>query len=1142
MAGSNSCGQLGHPRSAMNCSREFQELPSTVNISVRSVALGQQHTLMLTFGGELYACGINNRGQCGTGASGDKEQAVEVPTLVVLPRMPGRTRALTVWAVSAGHNHNVVLCAAGSEPADPCASDGPSRPSSNTRTRHDLVRVQTTEGDFGPGHSGRRRVFHGPAPRRVGSMTDERPTSAGPFVVLRPMVQPGFAPRAFLSLSVAQVSALLHDAASSSSVQNELRRALTAAFARPSVLNSSFCYPGMRTTRLDAAGLCRMLAAVCSQVPGLGVQLLEAAAEGISILEEGHPEELTQRDQIRAVAIYLCIPAQRAPPPPGARAPRSMFSGVAHLVMRMSGRGRTTLRDLIADECGDVRVLRDFLVPHVRSVADEAIRNAGQQPWLSGPLWEVVAQLQLQRALWEAVLLLQVLASASEQAARLLNPVAAPGSQVTGAHSGACSEDSSGGFHDDEEGCGADNIANASPGEAGSGNDHERDGDRERDGGTAEGRRGREGRLSAGSSSISPGGAVFFPTVSLLESSAFQLASLAEGFIPPEVEFWLFQEHAQFRQITPTEVVEEYAWSDAAGMLPRRFCSFMAHANLVPVAFKQRVLQVENVLRQRLSQEQVLWPQAEMVLGGGRADPTAFYFMLTVSRQNLLRDTFAQMYGASPVDLRRPLRVEFAGEEAVDEGGVMREFFRLLSHELFAPDAGLFYEVEGSRRLWFSPRLGPGRQLQDYWMVGIIVALAVYNNHPGLDAPLPSALFKKLKEQPTTQDDLAQLFPAHSRSLEAVLHWTPSNPVDTEEGLKQADQEFSDTFCLSFCIATPSVEYKTGGSSNGSGSPEEADAAGNAGTAGAAAACAAESVKDSVDHATKERVEAPADAAAAGGDSGGTVSNASVKQAQAPGSGDDIDGDDGANNGGSEGKREGGDHNVAFGSGAGADDAGGSATAVVAAISVAVSSGGVAGASASGGSDCAAVEPASKEVPLCKGGLDRPVLFRDREQFAGLVHRHLLHTSVQPQFESFARGFRRVCNSSLFDVLSPEELEAIVAGDKDLDFAHLRRGVQYEGYSPNEVYIEGLWAVLESFSPPRRRRFLAFCTGSDVAPAGGLQDLHLLVQKHGVEPTMRLPVAHTCFNLLLLPKYSSLEKLRAMLITAIEWTEGFGLQ
>ena len=38
-----------------------------------------------------------------------------------------------------------------------------------------------------------------------------------------------------------------------------------------------------------------------------------------------------------------------------------------------------------------------------------------------------------------------------------------------------------------------------------------------------------------------------------------------------------------------------------------------------------------------------------------------------------------------------------------------------------------------------------------------------------------------------------------------------------------------------------------------------------------------------------------------------------------------------------------------------------------------------------------------------------------------------------------------------------------------------------------------------------------------------------------------LPVAHTCFNLLDLPKYSSKQKMKEKLLKAIQQTEGFGL-
>lgn len=76
----------------------------------------------------------------------------------------------------------------------------------------------------------------------------------------------------------------------------------------------------------------------------------------------------------------------------------------------------------------------------------------------------------------------------------------------------------------------------------------------------------------------------------------------------------------------------------------------------------------------------------------------------------------------------------------------------------------------------------------------------------------------------------------------------------------------------------------------------------------------------------------------------------------------------------------------------------------------------------------------------------------------------------------------------------------------------------------------------------RKRQFLNFVTSSDLAPVGGLERLELKIQRNGGEPTNQLPTSHTCFNLLMLPEYESKEKLRKLLLLAIENAEGFGLQ
>lgn len=42
----------------------------------------------------------------------------------------------------------------------------------------------------------------------------------------------------------------------------------------------------------------------------------------------------------------------------------------------------------------------------------------------------------------------------------------------------------------------------------------------------------------------------------------------------------------------------------------------------------------------------------------------------------------------NPDDLKKQLRVQFRGEEGLDEGGVQKEFFQLLIEELFNEDFG----------------------------------------------------------------------------------------------------------------------------------------------------------------------------------------------------------------------------------------------------------------------------------------------------------------------------------------------------------------------------------------------------------------------------------------------------------------------
>ena len=44
-----------------------------------------------------------------------------------------------------------------------------------------------------------------------------------------------------------------------------------------------------------------------------------------------------------------------------------------------------------------------------------------------------------------------------------------------------------------------------------------------------------------------------------------------------------------------------------------------------------------------------------------------------------------------PRHFRLPLRAQFQGEDGLDEGGVRREFFQVLTRKLFDPSYGMYW-------------------------------------------------------------------------------------------------------------------------------------------------------------------------------------------------------------------------------------------------------------------------------------------------------------------------------------------------------------------------------------------------------------------------------------------------------------------
>jgi len=179
---------------------------------------------------------------------------------------------------------------------------------------------------------------------------------------------------------------------------------------------------------------------------------------------------------------------------------------------------------------------------------------------------------------------------------------------------------------------------------------------------------------------------------------------------------------------------------------------------------------------------------------------------------------------------------------------------------------------------------------------------------------------------------------------------------------------------------------------------------------------------------------------------------------------------------------------------------------------------------------------------LKDGGADILVNQENKREYVDLYADFLLNKCVEKQFLAFQRGFILVTSESpLHMMFTPQELEMLICGEKEFDFNELENSTEYDGgFSKETNCVRWFWEAVHSMDLEDKRKLLQFTTGSDRIPVGGLAKLKLIIAKNGPDSD-RLPSAHTCFNVLLLPEYSSKEKMGELLMKAIKECKGFGM-
>ncbi|ODN73426.1 hypothetical protein L202_07951 [Cryptococcus amylolentus CBS 6039] len=187
-----------------------------------------------------------------------------------------------------------------------------------------------------------------------------------------------------------------------------------------------------------------------------------------------------------------------------------------------------------------------------------------------------------------------------------------------------------------------------------------------------------------------------------------------------------------------------------------------------------------------------------------------------------------------------------------------------------------------------------------------------------------------------------------------------------------------------------------------------------------------------------------------------------------------------------------------------------------------------------------------KTVELKPDGANIPVTEDNKEEYVRLVVSYRLDNSIRDQIKAFLEGFYDIIPHELIQIFEPDQLELLISGITTVDVDELKNATQLSGWKSTDPEISWFWRALRIFSQEERSRFLMFVTSSSRVPLGGFAQLQgssgtqpFQIQKlYGKEGG--LPQASTCFNLLLLPTYTSYEQLRERLQFAITETGGFG--
>jgi len=188
-----------------------------------------------------------------------------------------------------------------------------------------------------------------------------------------------------------------------------------------------------------------------------------------------------------------------------------------------------------------------------------------------------------------------------------------------------------------------------------------------------------------------------------------------------------------------------------------------------------------------------------------------------------------------------------------------------------------------------------------------------------------------------------------------------------------------------------------------------------------------------------------------------------------------------------------------------------------------------------------------KTIELIEDGADIFVIDSNKMEYIKLATEYRLFNGIKLQLSALKLGLFEIIGNDSLEMFNENEFELLICGIPDINIDDWKNNTLYYGYTENSKMIIWFWKAVKSLNGIDRIKLLQFVTGTSTLPFEGFSHLqgNNEIQKFSIHKVSdkidNLPTAHTCFNQLVLPEYSSYENLLKYLTLAInECNTGFG--